>query len=96
MGPYFGTPSPELDLAWHNLLKCPSSAHPSGPHPHRLTTSADQNIHISLDELRHFEGREHETIQYPDGSGYMAQLQVYHDLHCLVRRPGHAGLARPD
>jgi len=66
MGPYFGKPNGELDLAWHNLLQY-------------------QNIHISLDELKHFEGRESEAIAFPDGSGFMAQLQVYHDLHCLKR-----------
>lgn len=50
-----------------------------------LTKAKDQNIHISLAELRHSAGQEDEAVAFPDGSGYMAQLQVYHDLHCLVR-----------
>jgi len=31
-------------------------------------------------------GREENGIRLPDGSGYLATIQVYHDLHCVVRR----------
>lgn len=53
-----------------------------------ISCLTDQNIRISRAELAHFSGREEQAVEYPDGLGYMAQLRVYHDLHCLVSGTG--------
>ncbi|ESZ94410.1 hypothetical protein SBOR_5203 [Sclerotinia borealis F-4128] len=58
---YKGDPRPELDLAWHNLVK-------------------NNNLRISKEEL---EKLDRTALPLADGSGYYAQLNVYHHLHCL-------------
>ena len=50
-----------------------------------LKAFPDQNIHISAFELEQLGVPADKGVAFPDGSGYMAQLHVYHDLHCLVR-----------
>ena len=48
--------------------------------------STDQNIRVSAEDLAHFPGREEETVARPDG-GYLGTLNVFHELHCIVRTP---------
>ena len=82
--PFAGPPRPELDAAWHNLLK---SSHTIGNERLRmiflLLTPFETDIHIrvSKDEMEKYGGR---SLELTDGSGYAASLEVYHDLHCLV------------
>jgi hypothetical protein len=43
-----------------------------------------ENIRIEPEVVEHY-GRLDTAIQIPDGSGYMAVLNVYHELHCIKR-----------
>ena len=62
LNPFRGPPRPELDNAWHDLVK-------------------NSNIRVTADELRRINRT---SVQLSDGSGeYMAELNVYHQLHCL-------------
>lgn len=36
--------------------------------------------------MNHY-GREDIGVAIPDGSGYVGTLNVYHELHCIVRLP---------
>lgn len=44
----------------------------------------EANFIVSADDLRHF-GREEDAVAAPNGSGYIATMSVYHELHCIVR-----------
>lgn len=43
------------------------------------------NFRISKEDVQHF-GREENAVALPDGSGYIGSLNVYHEIHCIVRR----------
>ncbi len=43
------------------------------------------NVRLSLDEVRAFD-REATAVGMSDGSGYLGTLNVYHELHCVVRK----------
>lgn len=43
------------------------------------------NVRLSLDEVRAFD-REATAVGLSDGSGYLGTLNVYHELHCVVRK----------
>jgi hypothetical protein len=45
--------------------------------------SADQNIRLSLEDLKEF-NRDEDAVQLPDGSGYLGTLNIYHEIHCVV------------
>jgi hypothetical protein len=45
--------------------------------------SADQNIRLSLEDLKAF-NRDEDAVQLPDGSGYIGSLNIYHEIHCVV------------
>ena len=74
---YAGDPSPELDLAWHylfegmQLLTCPKIV---------TEQALDNNIRVEKPDL---DDLGLDSIQLADG-GYVAQLGVFHELHCLV------------
>ena len=36
--------------------------------------------------MRHY-GREDIGVAIPEGDGYIGTLNVYHELHCIVRAP---------
>lgn len=40
-------------------------------------------IRLTHDEMRAL-GREAEGVRLTDGSGFLGQLTVYHNLHCVV------------
>jgi hypothetical protein len=44
---------------------------------------ADQNIRLSLEDLKAF-NRDEDAVQLPDGSGYIGTLNIYHEMHCVV------------
>lgn len=49
-----------------------------------LTVQTAMTIKISGEELSHLPDS---SIAFKDGSGYIAELAVYHELHCIVRTP---------
>lgn len=51
-----------------------------------LTLSSAENIYIEPEVMRHY-GREDLGVAIPDGDGYIGTLNVYHELHCIVRNP---------
>lgn len=78
--PYFGRPSEAIDQAWHDLLECMfRTIIPSFSSANNL----DANTRITAEELSHFPGREEQAIKLPDG-GYLATMNAYHELHCIV------------
>jgi hypothetical protein len=42
------------------------------------------NIRLSLEDLKAF-NRDEDAVELPDGSGYAGTLNVYHEIHCVVR-----------
>ena len=58
---FTGEPRPELDEAWHDLVR-------------------NDNIHVPASEITRFNLS---SIELADGSGVVAQLGVFHALHCL-------------
>jgi mycotoxin biosynthesis protein UstYa len=44
----------------------------------------DENIRIEPEVIKSF-GREDISVKIPDGDGYIGTLNVYHEIHCLVR-----------
>ena len=46
-------------------------------------TDIDSVIRITDQEM-HAIGREAEGVRFTDGSGYLGQLAVFHNLHCIV------------
>ncbi|KAF2457888.1 hypothetical protein BDY21DRAFT_18614 [Lineolata rhizophorae] len=42
------------------------------------------NIRISEEEIRHLD-RLDQSVRFTDGSGYFAQMTVYHHLHCIKK-----------
>ena len=54
-----------------------------------LTTLSDTPILLSEHEFAHYNK---DGILLADGSGYLATITMYHDLHCIVRiNNGHNG-----
>lgn len=41
------------------------------------------HMRISVEELRR---DDQESVQLPEGGGYLAWMGVFHELHCLVRK----------
>ncbi len=78
--PFSGDPRPELDQAWHDLLRsmfariCRSDV---------LINSfvLDDNIRVSRSDL---DALNLTSVYVRDGSDGIASLSVYHALHCLV------------
>lgn len=47
---------------------------------------SDQNIHIEPRIMQDL-GRADQGVLLPDGSGYLATINAFHLLHCVVRWP---------
>ncbi|KAM3087046.1 hypothetical protein ACMFMF_000978 [Clarireedia jacksonii] len=60
--PFVGEPRPELEEAWHDLLR-------------------HDNLHVDFDDF----DKDMPVIKLADGSGAIAQLTVFHALHCLKK-----------
>lgn len=81
--PFTGEPREELEEAWHNLLSREFSMS-------QFWSSVTEIIwyliamiiKITEEELRANGGLA--SIPFADGSGYMAETAVYHQLHCIV------------
>ncbi|CAG8981218.1 hypothetical protein HYALB_00012547 [Hymenoscyphus albidus] len=80
---YAGEPSEELEAAWGELLKSilppPFFLKES---KHTDVKNQDANIRIPEAEIRKL-GRLDQAVRFTDGSGYFAQMTVYHHLHCI-------------
>ena len=48
-------------------------------------------LKISAEELSHLH---EDSIAFADGSGYIAEMAVYHELHCIKRIRRHFHLER--
>lgn len=48
-------------------------------------------LKISAEELSHLHD---DSIAFADGSGYIAEMAVYHELHCIKRIRRHFHLER--
>ncbi|KAJ5245945.1 hypothetical protein N7468_000928 [Penicillium chermesinum] len=68
---FTGEPRQEFDAAWNQILE-PDLLDPK--HETAMT------IKISQEELSHLSD---ESIAFQDGSGYIAELAVYHEIHCV-------------
>jgi hypothetical protein len=79
--PYTGAPRPEFDEAWRKIIE--------RMYYHALTTSfltnrnAAMTLKVSKEELDQFSEGD-STVKFKDGSGYLAEMTVYHELHCVV------------
>lgn len=78
--PFIGKPTSDLIHNWTTLRKC-EFGHPGLSN---FLFYSDENIAVS-EEFMEGLSRKENGIRLPDGSGYLATIQVYHDLHCVVR-----------
>ena len=101
---FTGDPRPELDAAWRELIErefCLSSVYlcSFGLHgsclfsllDYMLKHSSAMTLKISAKELSHLH---EDSIAFADGSGYIAEMAVYHELHCIKRIRRHFHLER--
>jgi hypothetical protein len=79
--PFSQPPGPELDEAWHRLLAGNYFNYWSAKR--KLIHSQGMNIAVSPKWLDPFGTS---SVRLADNSGVLAQLGVYHELHCLVCR----------
>ena len=75
---FTGQPRPEHDAAWAKLLERTIETNIQCMPTDCLAAIA---IKISEKELSHLEDP---SIAFKDGSGYLGELSVYHELHCVV------------
>lgn len=73
-------PSLEVDHAWHQLLKCAYLYKNMGEYQ-LINSGKDNNIVV---QKEHLEMLNRSSVLLRDGSGYLAGLDVFHELHCLV------------
>lgn len=71
-------PGLEVDAAWHELLEgicLPLCSE------YYIEMGLGMNIRVSEEWLSPYGAK---SVAFADGSGYLVQLAVYHELHCLV------------
>lgn len=93
---YRGPPTKELQEAWLGLWDCKHSSH-SQPHSRYDTSEVETNLPkdppIGVDDeivkdLNKTEAKHVEIIgSDPNNPTYAAMVEVFHQLHCLVRSP---------
>jgi hypothetical protein len=78
---YQGYPSPEIDRAWNDLYSCTFIVYDCSNCANCMLTAATTLIPREMAEKL-----ENRTVIYPPDSErrYMIQLDVFHQLHCLV------------
>jgi hypothetical protein len=76
--PYTGDPSPESEAAWHELVKSMSLSSGEVGLAHCLL---DDNIWVPNSLFRESGQR---SVEIADSENSIAQLSVFHALHCLV------------
>ncbi|KAL8736634.1 MAG: hypothetical protein Q9181_002299 [Wetmoreana brouardii] len=78
---FAGAPTPQIDQAWHNLLASKMTSSPQlSSQP--LSSISDINLRVTTDEMRRLNQT---SLELADGSGHLATIGVYHELHCLKR-----------
>jgi hypothetical protein len=80
-GPYSGIPNPEIDQKWEALVK--SMLKRKLKLMNGWFGGADLDFRITEDEVEKLGGIK-DGVKLPDG-GYLANLNIHHELHCLVR-----------
>jgi len=81
---YSGKPSQEVDKAWHDLLN--GTTH-TILHINILNNClffSDENIRIEKEVIESL-GREDMSVRVPGEDSYIGTLNMYHELHCIVR-----------
>lgn len=73
-------PSLEVDAAWHELLTCMCLALQTLNAEPTTDSLADNNLVVSAEDLTRLDRT---SVPLVDGSGYLASLSVFHQLHCL-------------
>ena len=86
--PYKGPLSPTVNAAWEELIECRSP--PYGSVQRTVLTSTVGLFSVSSETLRKIEAPE-DPVEWPpeSGGGYLAQLEISHQLHCLVQFSHH-------
>lgn len=80
---YTGSPRPVFDEAWARVIERKSR----GFCQHRMFSRSDcsipaMTVKITNEEFEQLD--EERSIKFADGSGYIAEPSVYHELHCIV------------
>ena len=83
---FVGEPGPVVDEAWARLLRSESCSLTFSFSRRKIPYSfQDAQIKITPEEVAQTD--HHTSVALADGSGYVAELSVYHWLHCLVQCP---------
>ena len=78
---YFGSqPTLEIDRRWNAIA---NGTYGIGGFVDKLIRTVS-NFRFSEDEMTRW-GRIDEGVRLSDGSGYLGTLNVFHEMHCLVR-----------
>lgn len=81
--PFNQAPSLEVDTAWHQLIKCGYSGSVMQAGSYVLSDHlADNNIMLQAEDLEQINKT---SVLLRDKSAYLGGLDVFHELHCLVR-----------
>lgn len=59
-----------------------------------MLTIPPENIMLEPEVMRHY-GREDLGVAIPEGGGYIGTLNIYHELHCIVRLSFHSKTLDP-
>ena len=76
-----GEPTDEQTQAWRDLLRCkciPSSSLLCLP-----IFVTGQLLALSEEDMKRLGKLNENSVKLEDGSGYLGQLDMYHQLHCL-------------
>lgn len=83
--PYRGKPGPKVDMAWmkwHEFRKCSKAGE-----RHELTNTA--LLRVTEDDVKKSFNHETDpeyrsTVIEMEGGGYLATVELFHQMHCLV------------
>ena len=78
--PFKGSPRPEQTEAWDDLLRRERNLSRAHCLFWRLTMRIAQAILVTEDDLKAINKT---SIKLADDSGYIAILDVFHEIHCL-------------
>lgn len=80
--PWDGPPSPDVDVAWHGLYKSKLYPMIGLVPPLSLSNTPDAIVGIPKEQAALFSN--HTEAFTGDESHYVTELDVHHQLHCLV------------
>ena len=88
---YRGEPNPELDAAWSRIgIDGIITRYSAKKHNFTCLHDLVPPTRLTLEELKKIGKTDSPSIvKFPEeeGGGYMASVEVFHQLHCLVRTP---------